>query len=112
MEAKAASLSGGNMQKFIVGREIGQRPRVLVAAHPSWGVDVGATVAIHQALLDLAAGGAAVLVVSEDLEELFALCDRIAVLHRGRLSPAVAVAQTSAQAVGRLMGGLADAMAA
>ncbi len=111
-EARAGGLSGGNMQKFIIGREIGHAPRVLVAAHPSWGVDVGATVAIHQALLDLASGGAGVLVVSEDLEELFVLCDRIAVLHRGRLSPPVPVAQTSVAAIGGLMGGLPDAMAA
>ncbi len=111
-EAKAGSLSGGNMQKFIIGREIGHQPLVLVAAHPSWGVDVGATVAIHQALLDLAAGGAGVLVVSEDLEELFVLCDRIAVLHQGRLSRALPVSQLGIAAVGEMMGGLHDAMAA
>ena len=112
VDAPAGSLSGGNLQKFIVGREIGQAPRVLVAAHPSWGVDVAATAAIHEALLALAGDGAAVLVVSEDLEELFVLCDRIAVLHCGRLSPAVPVAQTSVAAVGRLMAGLDDALAA
>ncbi len=103
--ARAASLSGGNMQKFIIGREMAQQPRVLVAAHPTWGVDIGATLAIHQALIDLAEAGAGVLVVSEDLAELFEVCDRIAVLHSGRLSEALPLAGTSVEAVGLLMGG-------
>jgi len=111
-EASAASLSGGNMQKFIIGREVGHEPRVLIAAHPTWGVDVGAALAIHQSLLDLAAAGMAILIVSEDLEELFLLCDRIAVLHAGRLSAPTAVADTTIDAVGLLMGGLHDAIAA
>ena len=108
-EAAASSLSGGNMQKFIIGREVGHAPLVLIAAHPTWGVDVGAALAIHAALRDLAAGGVGVLVVSEDLDELFALCDRIAVLHDGRLSPATAIEQTDIAAIGLLMGGMADA---
>ncbi len=103
--AAARSLSGGNMQKFIIGRELGQRPRVLLAAHPTWGVDIGATLAIHQALIDLAESGAGVLVVSEDLSELFEICDRIAVLSQGRLSAPLPVAETSVEAVGLLMGG-------
>jgi ABC-type uncharacterized transport system ATPase subunit len=104
--AEAKSLSGGNMQKFIVGREVGLAPKVLLAAHPTWGVDVGAATAIHQALLDLAAGGAAVLVVSEDLEELFEICDRIAVLCAGRLSPARRAAETTVEEVGLWMAGM------
>ncbi len=100
-----ASLSGGNMQKFIIGREMAQTPRLLVAAHPTWGVDIGATLTIHQALIDLAEAGAGVLVVSEDLAELFEVCDRIAVLSRGRLSAPVAVGDTDVNAVGLLMGG-------
>ncbi|RAI61041.1 ABC transporter ATP-binding protein [Roseicella frigidaeris] len=103
--AKGRSLSGGNMQKFIVGREIDAGPRVLLAAHPTWGVDIGAAVAIHQALLDLAAAGAGVLVVSEDLDELLAIADRIAVLAGGRLSPPRPVGETSIEAIGLLMGG-------
>ncbi|MEN0074835.1 MAG: ABC transporter ATP-binding protein, partial [Paracraurococcus sp.] len=113
--ARGRSLSGGNMQKFIVGREIDAGPRVLLAAHPTWGVDIGAAVAIHQALLDLAASGAGILVVSEDLDELLGLADRIAVLAGGRLSPPVPVAETGAEAIGLLMGGaqgMADAAAA
>jgi general nucleoside transport system ATP-binding protein len=111
-EAAAGSLSGGNVQKFIIGREVGHAPRALVAAHPTWGVDVGAALAIHDALRDLAASGVGVLVVSEDLDELFALCDRIAVLHGGRLSAATEVAATSIEAVGLLMGGMGDAVPA
>ncbi len=109
--ALAASLSGGNMQKFIVGRELDALPVVLLAAHPTWGVDVGATVAIRQALLDLAAAGAGIVVVSEDLAELFEIADRIAVLSSGRLGEAVAVAQLTLEAVGLRMAGQGEAEA-
>ena len=109
--AEAASLSGGNMQKFIVGREIGTSPRVLLAAHPTWGVDIGAALAIRQALIDLASGGAGVLVVSEDLAELFEICDRIGALCAGRLSPIRRVNETSVQQIGLMMAGVFDAPA-
>ena len=79
---------------------------MLVVAQPTWGVDAGAAAAIHQALLDLAAGGAAVLVISQDLDELFALSDRMAVINAGRLSPAVPAAQATVEEIGLLMGGL------
>ncbi len=81
-----ARLSGGNLQKFIVGREVLQSPEVLVVSQPTWGVDAGAAAAIHQALIDLAGNGAAVLVISQDLDELLALADRLAVINGGRLS--------------------------
>ena len=84
--ALARSLSGGNLQKFIVGREMSLGPRVLVVAQPTWGVDVGATAAIRQKLIDLARNGAAVLVVSDDLDELLEIADRIHVMFRGTLS--------------------------
>jgi len=103
--ALASSLSGGNMQKFIVGREMATHPRVLLAAHPTWGVDVGAALAIRQALMDLAQQGAGVLVVSEDLSELFEISDRIAVLFDGRLSEPHRTAETNVDEVGLLMGG-------
>src|SRR5262249_28550080 len=103
--AEARSLSGGNLQKFIVGREILQQPGVLVVAQPTWGVDAGAEAAIHQALLDLAAGGAAVVVISQDLDEIFALCDRIAVIAGGRLSPARPIDAVTIEEIGLLMGG-------
>jgi simple sugar transport system ATP-binding protein len=106
-QAIARSLSGGNLQKFIVGREIRQRPRVMIAAQPTWGVDVGAAAQIRQALLDLRDAGCAVLVVSEELDELFEICDRVAVIAQGTLSPALPVAQTDAARIGLLMGGAA-----
>jgi simple sugar transport system ATP-binding protein len=107
--ALARSLSGGNLQKFIVGREMATRPRVLLAAHPTWGVDVGAALAIRQALMDLAQQGAGVLAVSEDLAELFEISDRIAVLFDGRLSEPRRTTETSVDEVGLLMGGRWDA---
>lgn len=103
--AEARSLSGGNLQKFIIGREVLQNPRLLVVGQPTWGVDAGAAAAIHQALIELARGGAAVLVVSQDLDELFTLSDRIAVLFHGRLSPAWPAHQTSVDEIGLAMGG-------
>ncbi|MGF6603502.1 ABC-type uncharacterized transport system ATPase subunit [Paraburkholderia sp. GAS448] len=105
-DALAQSLSGGNLQKYIVGREILQQPKVLVVAQPTWGVDVGAASFIRQQLLDLSAGGVAILVISEELEELFDICDRIAVLARGRLSPVRATGDTNAEEIGRWMAGL------
>lgn len=105
VDAEARSLSGGNLQKLMVGREILQTPRVLIAAQPTWGVDVGAATAIRQALVDLRNVGAAILLISEDLEELFEISDRVAVIAGGRLSPAKATADTDMEEVGLLMGG-------
>jgi simple sugar transport system ATP-binding protein len=104
-EAIARSLSGGNLQKYIVGREIRQAPRLMIAAQPTWGVDVGAAAQIRQALLDLRASGVAVLVVSEELDELFEICDRLAVIAQGRLSDAKPVSATNAEEIGLLMSG-------
>jgi simple sugar transport system ATP-binding protein len=105
VDAEGASLSGGNMQKFILGREIAQSPRLLIAAHPTWGVDVGAAAVIRAALVELRNRGAGVLIISEDLDELFEISDRIAVLSGGRLSPPVPARETDVEAVGLLMGG-------
>jgi simple sugar transport system ATP-binding protein len=107
----ARSLSGGNLQKYIVGREILQAPKVLIAAQPTWGVDVGAAALIHEELLGLAAEGAAVLVVSQDLDELFAISDRIAVLAHGRLSEPKRVEDLTVEAIGLSMGGTAGSSA-
>jgi simple sugar transport system ATP-binding protein len=104
-DPEAASLSGGNLQKFIVGREILRNPVVLVVSQPTWGVDAGAAAVIRQALLDLAAAGAAVLVTSQDLDELAEITDRIAVMFRGRLSEPMATADASREKLGLLMGG-------
>ena len=101
----AGSLSGGNLQKFVVGREILRKPGVFVVSQPTWGVDAGAASTIHRALVDLAAGGAAVVMISQDLEEIFAIADRIAVIHDGKLSAAYPVEDMTAERVGLLMGG-------
>jgi len=106
-DPEAASLSGGNLQKFVVGREILREPGVLVVAQPTWGVDAGAAAAIRQALVDLAARGSAVLVISQDLDELQEIAGRIAVIFRGRLSPAMDAADATREAIGLLMGGSA-----
>ncbi|MCC7328022.1 MAG: ABC transporter ATP-binding protein [Burkholderiales bacterium] len=105
-DATARSLSGGNLQKFIIGRELGQHPRLLIVAQPTWGVDVGSAAQIRQALLDLRDRGGAVLVVSEELDELFEICDRLAVIAQGRLSDAKPVAETNAEEIGLLMSGV------
>ncbi len=105
-QAAAKSLSGGNLQKFIVGREVLQTPQLLVCAQPTWGVDVGAAAFIRQAIIDLRNRGCAVLVVSEELDELFEICDRIAVIAKGRLSPVRPVAETSVEDIGVWMSGL------
>ena len=104
-QALASSLSGGNLQKFIVGREIMFTPKMMIVAQPTWGVDIGAAQLIRQALIDLRNQGVAVLVVSEELEELFMICDRIAVIADGRLSPVVAAAETSVAQIGLWMSG-------
>ena len=106
IDAEARSLSGGNMQKFIIGREVGFGPKVLLASHPTWGVDIGASLSIRQELIDLAANGAGVLIVSEDLNELFEICDRIAVLHAGALVAARPVNELTSSAIGQSMGGM------
>jgi simple sugar transport system ATP-binding protein len=105
-QAAAQSLSGGNLQKFIVGREIDARPKLLVVAQPTWGVDVGATAQIRGELLALRDAGCAVLVVSEELEELFEICDRLYVISRGRLSPPIARRDATVQRIGEWMSGL------
>ena len=104
----ARALSGGNLQKFIVGREIMLKPEVMIVAQPTWGVDVGASAVLRQALLDLSRTGVSILVVSEELEELFEIADRIAVLAQGRLSPARPRGELNAEKVGLQMAGLFD----
>jgi simple sugar transport system ATP-binding protein len=105
-EAEARSLSGGNLQKFIVGREILQNPKILIVAQPTWGVDVGASMFIRQTLIDLSRQGVAILVISEELEELFEISDRLCVLANGELSEPVNTDQTNAENIGVLMSGI------
>jgi simple sugar transport system ATP-binding protein len=104
-DAPARSLSGGNLQKLIVGREIDAAPRVLIVAQPTWGLDVGAAARIRDELLALAAAGAAVVVVSEDLEELLQITSSLVVIAQGRLSPRVATPDATTAQIGRWMGG-------
>ena len=102
----ANSLSGGNLQKFIFGREILQNPAAIVALQPTWGVDAGSAAAIRQALIDLAGEGAAVLVISQDLEELFEVSDRIAVICKGKMSIPHAASDITTDQIGLLMAGI------
>ncbi|HYF43030.1 MAG TPA: ABC transporter ATP-binding protein [Ramlibacter sp.] len=104
--AAARSLSGGNLQKFIVGREIDAQPKLLVISQPTWGVDVGAAAQIRGEILALRDAGCAVLVVSEELEELFEICDRLHVMAKGRLSPSIRRADATVEQIGEWMSGL------
>ena len=104
--APAKSLSGGNLQKFMVGREIGAGPALLIVAQPTWGVDVGAAAQIRAEILALRDAGCAVLVVSEELEELLELSDRLHVMAQGRLSPALERAEATPTLLGSWMSGL------
>ena len=105
-DAAARSLSGGNLQKFIVGREIDAKPKLLIISQPTWGVDVGAAAQIRGELLKLRDAGCAVLVVSEELDELFEISDRLVVMAKGRLSPPVPIADATRTQIGEWMSGL------
>ncbi|MEN9843682.1 MAG: Galactose/methyl galactoside import ATP-binding protein MglA [Pseudomonadota bacterium] len=105
-DAAAKSLSGGNLQKFIVGREIEAQPALLIVSQPTWGVDVGAAAQIRGNILALRDAGCAVLVVSEELDELFEMSDRLHVIAKGRLSPSLDRAEASIERVGAWMSGL------
>ena len=106
--AAASSLSGGNLQKFLVGREIEASPKLLIVSQPTWGVDVGAAAQIRAALLALRDAGCAVLVVSEELDELLELSDRLHVMAQGRLSPALTREEAHVSRIGAWMSGLWD----
>lgn len=105
VDMPASSLSGGNLQKFIVGRELDETPEIFVVAQPTWGVDVSAARRIQDALLALREQGTALLVISDDLDELLALADRVAVISGGRVSPVHPVAAVSRAQLGQWMGG-------
>ncbi|MEC7764450.1 MAG: ABC transporter ATP-binding protein [Pseudomonadota bacterium] len=107
-ETAAGALSGGNLQKFVIGREILQRPTVLVVNQPTWGVDAAAAAAIRQAILDLAAKGAGVICISQDLDELMEVSDRITAITEGRLAPPRPAKGITIDAIGLMMGGAHD----
>lgn len=104
--AAASSLSGGNLQKYIIGREVTREPKVLLVAQPTWGVDVGAAAQIRSELVALRDAGCAVLLISEELEELFQISDRLIVLAKGRVSPSINTADASLDLIGQWMSGL------
>lgn len=105
-KAIASSLSGGNLQKYIIGREVTRNPKVLLVAQPTWGVDVGAAAQIRTELLALRDAGCAVLLISEELEELFQVSDRLVVIAKGKMSPSVNTADASLDLIGQWMSGL------
>jgi len=113
IDVAARSLSGGNMQKLILGRALsvaaGATPTLIVADQPTWGLDIGAVAYVHQCLLDAAGAGAAVLLISEDLDEIFALADRIGVMYHGRLSPLRPAEAWTLAAIGLAMAGSVEA---
>ena len=109
VDPEARSLSGGNLQKFTVGRELERKPGILVVNQPTWGVDAGAAATIRQALIDLARSGSAVLVISQDLDEIFEIADRIAVISRGQLSEAGPKRDWTLENIGLAMAGAHEA---
>ena len=108
-DAAAKSLSGGNLQKFVVGREIVQNPDVFIVSQPTWGVDAGAAEVIRGAIRDLARNGAAVMVISQDLDELMALATLFSVIADGRVSFPVPVGDVTVEQIGVMMGGQTQA---
>ena len=113
IDVPTRSLSGGNMQKLILGRALsvagGATPVLIVADQPTWGLDIGAVAYVHRCLLDAAEAGAAVLLISEDLDEIFALADRIGVMHHGRLSAVRPAEAWTLAEIGLAMAGSATA---
>ncbi|MEO0343750.1 MAG: ABC transporter ATP-binding protein [Pseudomonadota bacterium] len=103
----ASALSGGNLQKFVIGRELQQNPTLFVVNQPTWGVDAAAAASIRSAILRLAASGNAVVAISQDLDELFEIADRIAVLAQGQISAPMDAAQATPAKIGILMAGQA-----
>jgi simple sugar transport system ATP-binding protein len=108
-DPSAGALSGGNLQKFIVGRELDRQPALLIVNQPTWGVDAGAASRIRQALIDLATAGSAVVVISQDLDEIFEVATTIAVISEGRLSEPYPAGTLTLERIGLLMGGIHEA---
>jgi len=104
-DTAARALSGGNLQKFVIGREVLQTPELLAVNQPTWGVDAAAAAAIRQALLDLAARGTAIVCISQDLDELMEISDRFCALNEGRLSDIRPTRDLTVEEVGLMMGG-------
>jgi simple sugar transport system ATP-binding protein len=110
-ETLVKSLSGGNIQKLVLARELSRSPRVLVAAQPTRGLDIGATEYVHQQLFEQREQGTATLLISEDLDEILALSDRIAVIYEGEIMGIIPADQAEADAIGLLMAGVREGVA-
>ena len=108
-EVRTGTLSGGNLQKALLARELAFEPVVLLAAQPTRGLDVGAMQFVHERFLEVREADGAVLLISEDLEELFLLSDRIAVMYEGRIMATLPIAEATVQRVGLLMAGVEEA---
>jgi len=106
IETPAKNLSGGNIQKIILARELSRQPKVLIAAQPTRGLDIGATEYVHQRLIEQRGEGTATLLISEDLDEILALSDRIAVIYEGQIMDVVNREAATAEGLGLLMAGV------
>jgi len=104
-DAKASSLSGGNLQKFVIGREILSQPKLLIISHPTWGIDAGAEYSIRESLIELSKNGTSIIVLSQDLDELIEITHRISVIFEGKLSKPLNTKQVDISKLGLLMGG-------
>jgi len=107
-DAKASSLSGGNLQKFVIGREISSNPKLLIISHPTWGIDAGAEYSIRQSLINLAKNGTSIIVLSQDIDELIEITHRMAVIYNGSLSESFITKEIDITKLGLLMGGKND----
>ena len=104
-DVKASSLSGGNLQKFVIGREISSNPKLLIISHPTWGIDAGAEYSIRQSLINLAKNGTSIIVLSQDIDELIEITHRMAVIYNGILSESFITKEINITKLGLLMGG-------
>ena len=104
-DARASSLSGGNLQKFVIGREISSVPKLLIISHPTWGIDAGAEHSIRESLIALSKNGTSIIVLSQDLDELIEITHRISVIFEGKLSQSINTKDIDITKLGLLMGG-------
>ena len=106
--SKASQLSGGNLQKFIIGREILSNPELLILSQPTWGIDAGSESFIRKTLIDLSLNGISIIIISHDIDELLEISHDVCVLYEGRLSKKLNVEQINTTQLGKYMGGLFD----
>ena len=107
-KALASSLSGGNLQKFVIGREIGQKPSLFIVNQPTWGVDALSAANIRQAIVEIANAGAAIILISQDLDEILEISTKVAFLTNGSLSVPTNTADIKTDKIGAIMGGVSE----